>query len=110
MSSIPVVLPLSDAAKSAAALKSGTQARSPAIERQVPLEWSPSCALAPRLHRNFDFAKLATAWQSKPMKQSVIYDDQAAVEKALRKLEALPPLVTAMEVRTALLLNRGVMS
>lgn len=43
--------------------------------------------------------KNGVAWQSKPMKQSVIYDDQVAVEKALRKLEALPPLVTATEVR-----------
>ena len=42
--------------------------------------------------------KNCVAWQSKPMKQSVIYDDQSAVEKALRKLEALPPRVTATEV------------
>lgn len=32
------------------------------------------------------------------MKQSVIYDNQKAVEKALQKLESLPPLVTPTEV------------
>ncbi|RPA97420.1 DAHP synthetase [Choiromyces venosus 120613-1] len=39
-----------------------------------------------------------SSWQSKPMKQSVSYDDEKAVEKALKKLESLPPLVTAAEV------------
>lgn len=32
------------------------------------------------------------------MQQSVIYDDQKAVEKALQKLESLPPLVSPTEV------------
>lgn len=38
------------------------------------------------------------AWQKKPMKQSVVYEDRGAVEKALQKLETLPPLVTAAEI------------
>jgi len=32
------------------------------------------------------------------MKQSVSYGDEEAVAKALKKLESLPPLVTAAEV------------
>ena len=32
------------------------------------------------------------------MKQSVIYDNQTAVEEALKKLESLPPLVTPHEI------------
>ena len=32
------------------------------------------------------------------MKQSVLYDDQKAVEEALKKLESLPPLVTPHEI------------
>ena len=38
------------------------------------------------------------AWQSKPMKQSVIYSNQLAVENSLKKLESLPPLVTPHEI------------
>jgi len=38
------------------------------------------------------------AWQSKPMKQSVIYSNQVAVENSLKKLESLPPLVSPHEI------------
>lgn len=43
-------------------------------------EWSPS------------------SWTSKPIKQEVVYDDSASVQKALAKLERLPPLVTPTEI------------
>ncbi|CUS11798.1 unnamed protein product [Tuber aestivum] len=39
-----------------------------------------------------------SSWQSKPMMQGVGYKDEEAVGKALKKLESLPPLVTAAEV------------
>jgi len=39
-----------------------------------------------------------SSWKSKPVKQSVNYEDENTVEKALKKLESLPPLVTAAEV------------
>ncbi|KAK9476759.1 DAHP synthetase [Lipomyces japonicus] len=39
-----------------------------------------------------------TSWQSKPIVQDVVYDDENAVEKALQKLEALPPLVSPLEI------------
>ncbi|KAK9461327.1 DAHP synthetase [Lipomyces oligophaga] len=41
-----------------------------------------------------------TSWHSKPIVQDVIYDDEKAVEKALEKLEALPPLVSVHEINT----------
>ncbi len=44
-----------------------------------------------------------SAWTTKPIKQDVVYDDRAAVEKALEKLERLPPLVTPTEVSTSFL-------
>lgn len=39
-----------------------------------------------------------TAWTRMPIKQAAVYDDRAAVEKALIKLERLPPLVTPYEI------------
>ncbi|ODV92504.1 hypothetical protein CANCADRAFT_56157 [Tortispora caseinolytica NRRL Y-17796] len=39
-----------------------------------------------------------TSWQAKPIQQDVVYDDAEAVEKALEKLESLPPLVTPHEI------------
>ena len=39
-----------------------------------------------------------SSWTTKPIKQEVVYDDLAAVQKALAKLERLPPIVTPMEV------------
>ena len=39
-----------------------------------------------------------SSWTTKPMKQEVIYDDLAAVQKALAKLERLPPIVTTTEI------------
>ena len=44
------------------------------------LEWSPS------------------SWKSKTMKQAVVYDDPAIVEKSLSKLQSLPPIVTPTEI------------
>lgn len=38
------------------------------------------------------------SWASKPVKQEVVYDDRASVEKSLRKLERLPPIVTPTEI------------
>ena len=37
-------------------------------------------------------------WTTRPIKQDVTYDDRAAVEKALAKLERLPPIVTPTEI------------
>lgn len=39
-----------------------------------------------------------SSWTTKPIKQDVTYDDRAAVEKALAKLERLPPIVTPTEI------------
>ena len=39
------------------------------------------------------------AWATKPIKQDVVYEDRQAVERALAKLQKLPPLVTPTEVR-----------
>ena len=40
-----------------------------------------------------------SSWTRKPIKQDVVYQDRGAVEKALAKLEKLPPLVTPMEIQ-----------
>ena len=39
-----------------------------------------------------------SSWTTKPIKQDVQYEDRAAVEKALAKLERLPPIVTPTEI------------
>lgn len=39
-----------------------------------------------------------TTWQDYPIKQDVVYDDEAAVSMALEKLESLPPLVHPNEI------------
>ena len=39
-----------------------------------------------------------SSWTSKPIVQDVIYNDQGAVQKSLRELDNLPPLVTPAEV------------
>ncbi|KAI4123822.1 MAG: hypothetical protein LQ338_005082 [Usnochroma carphineum] len=39
-----------------------------------------------------------SSWTTKPIKQDVVYDDRQAVEKALTKLERLPPIVTPTEI------------
>ncbi|KAL2040214.1 hypothetical protein N7G274_007117 [Stereocaulon virgatum] len=39
-----------------------------------------------------------SSWTTKPIKQDVIYEDRAAVNKALAKLERLPPIVTPTEI------------
>lgn len=38
------------------------------------------------------------SWQAKPITQDVLYDDVARLERALTKLETLPPLVSAHEI------------
>lgn len=38
------------------------------------------------------------AWQSKPIKQVVKYDDQKAADAALKQLSKLPPIVTPTEI------------
>ncbi|KZF26185.1 DAHP synthetase [Xylona heveae TC161] len=73
----PLELPqLSSAGKTAAALKSSNGH----VEGSATSDWSPS------------------SWTTKPIKQDVIYDDREALEKSLRKLERLPPLVTSTEI------------
>ncbi|KAA8913010.1 DAHP synthetase [Sphaerosporella brunnea] len=79
MSSPPVQLPLSDGAKSAAARTTSSDPSSPPAVSSG--EWSP------------------TSWQSKPMRQSVKYNDVRVAERALQKLESLPPLVTPVEIQ-----------
>lgn len=39
-----------------------------------------------------------SSWTKKPIKQDVVYSDRTAVDKALAKLERLPPLVTPTEI------------
>lgn len=39
-----------------------------------------------------------SSWTSKAAKQQIVYDDRAGVEKALAKLQKLPPIVTPMEI------------
>ncbi|KAL8931223.1 MAG: hypothetical protein Q9211_007131, partial [Gyalolechia sp. 1 TL-2023] len=39
-----------------------------------------------------------SSWTTKPIKQHVVYDDRAAVSKALAKLERSPPIVTPTEI------------
>lgn len=39
-----------------------------------------------------------SSWTTKPIKQDVIYQDRKAVQKALAKLERLPPIVTPTEI------------
>ncbi|KAI9831141.1 MAG: Aromatic/aminoadipate aminotransferase 1 [Sarea resinae] len=50
------------------------------IHQSTSEDWSPS------------------SWTTKPIKQDVTYEDRGAVEKALAKLERLPPLVTPTEI------------
>ncbi|MCJ1304709.1 Aromatic/aminoadipate aminotransferase 1 [Hypocenomyce scalaris] len=50
------------------------------VTKRRATEWSPS------------------SWTMRPIKQDVTYDDRAAVEKALAKLERLPPIVTPTEI------------
>ncbi|BFZ63153.1 hypothetical protein YB2330_004273 [Saitoella coloradoensis] len=68
------VSPPSAAARSAAHLSVSGE------RPQQPAEWTPS------------------SWQSKPIKHDVKYSDYKQVEKSLRKLEWLPPLVTPAEI------------
>ncbi|KAF6227065.1 hypothetical protein HO133_008506 [Letharia lupina] len=39
-----------------------------------------------------------SSWTTKPIKQEVVYNDLAKVQKALAKLEQLPPIVTPTEI------------
>ena len=39
-----------------------------------------------------------SSWQTRPIKQPVVYEDQAAVKKSLEKLRRLPPIVTPTEI------------
>src|SRR5436190_21320707 len=52
----------------------------PTGKMQMQLEWTPS------------------SWTSKPIKQEAVYPDRNQAEKSLRKLEYLPPIVTAAEI------------
>lgn len=73
----------SDGAKSAAKLRSlsGTLEERPKLtDDNDGTNWSP------------------TSWQSKPIKQDVVYDDYNEVEQALEQLENLPPLVHSKEI------------
>ncbi|HOM19282.1 MAG TPA: 3-deoxy-7-phosphoheptulonate synthase, partial [Thermoguttaceae bacterium] len=45
-----------------------------------------------------DAAWSPSSWQTKPMAQAVEYPDQAALERVLRELSCLPPLVTSWEI------------
>lgn len=37
-------------------------------------------------------------WKAKPIVQDVVYEDQAHVDRVLKKLNHLPPMVSASEV------------
>ncbi|MCJ1255061.1 Aromatic/aminoadipate aminotransferase 1 [Lignoscripta atroalba] len=73
----PIVTPeLSKGGQAALALMTSNGHPSPDSMR----EWTPS------------------SWTTKPIKQDVTYRDRGAVEKALAKLERLPPIVTPTEI------------
>ncbi|EPS42132.1 hypothetical protein H072_3912 [Dactylellina haptotyla CBS 200.50] len=83
MASPPIHLPLSEAARGAAILRTSslTEAlKSQAAAAKTAAEWTPS------------------SWQSKPIKQDVAYPDRAAFEKTLAKLESLPMIVHPTEI------------
>ncbi|OAG10490.1 uncharacterized protein CC84DRAFT_1184511 [Paraphaeosphaeria sporulosa] len=58
-------------------------------------EWSPDCASALKQHIHL---LNYLAWQSKPIKQVVTYEDKEAALAALSKLSSLPPIVTPHEI------------
>lgn len=70
----------SEGAKSAAKLRtqSGTLEERPVLKDDG--RWKP------------------TSWQTKPIKQDVVYEDYSEVERALEQLENLPPLVHPKEI------------
>ena len=70
-------LSLSQSGETAAEVKTTTEG--PQRNGQS-LEWTPS------------------SWTTKPIKQDVVYNDRAAVSKALAKLERSPPIVTPLEI------------
>ncbi|KAK6435782.1 hypothetical protein LTR95_008034, partial [Oleoguttula sp. CCFEE 5521] len=39
-----------------------------------------------------------SSWRSRPIKQPVAYEDEAAVAKSRSKLQRLPPIVTPYEI------------
>ncbi|KAF3159933.1 hypothetical protein TWF106_004799 [Orbilia oligospora] len=81
MATPPVHLPLSEAARGAARLRTSfVDSARPEAAKALANEWAPS------------------SWQSKPIKQEVIYPDQTAFEKALSKLESLPMIVHPTEI------------
>ncbi len=56
--------------------------------------------LVSRLHLCWTkyMAKGVAAWRSRPIKQDVVYSDQAAVDASIHKLQSLPPIVTPVEI------------
>ena len=66
---------LSESGEAAAKVKVATKR-----QKNSSSEWTPS------------------SWTTKPIKQEVIYSDLSAVQKALAKLERLPPIVTPSEI------------
>lgn len=42
-----------------------------------------------------------TSWKTKPIAQDVVYEDQERFNKVINKLNRLPPLVSATEVKRA---------
>jgi 3-deoxy-7-phosphoheptulonate synthase len=79
----PEKLTASESAKSAAKLrsKSGDFLERPVAPlKGISSQWS------------------LTSWQEKPITQDVVYDDYTKVERALEKLESLPPLVHPREI------------
>lgn len=45
-----------------------------------------------------------TSWKTKPIAQDVVYEDQERFNKVINKLNRLPPLVSATEVKSRFLL------
>jgi 3-deoxy-7-phosphoheptulonate synthase len=70
-----MVNPLSSAGEAAAEFSTNGASRPHQTE-----SWSPS------------------SWTAKPIKQHAVYEDRKAVEKAISKLERLPPIVTPTEI------------
>lgn len=97
----PEKLTPSEGARSAAKLRtlSGSGSRPPVTGEAMTVDKDESGQQSANSDSDSTSAEWSpTSWQSKPIKQDVVYDDAAAVERALEKLESLPPLVHPAEI------------
>ncbi|KAG7005636.1 phospho-2-dehydro-3-deoxyheptonate aldolase [Physcia stellaris] len=74
-----------------------TPAPYPALSKSGQIAASLKVAEHPRSNRTSEEWS-PSSWTTKPIKQDVTYNDRGAVQKALAKLERLPPIVTPTEI------------